>query len=95
MELQKAILTTKLKDIPSSTVKEEVPEYTTTLNELLSSAAAEWSVGHRLALITALRDQRERWNQEQSTGSRKRVTAKQVKVKKKGKVALALEGLQL
>lgn len=96
METKKAILATKLKDIPTSTSEEtEVPDYTVTLNELLSSAAADWSSSHRLALIAALRDQRERWNQEQSLGSRKRVTSKQIKTKKKGKVDLALEGLKL
>ena len=71
------------------------PDYTVTLNELLASAATEWSPEHRLALISALRDQRERWNEEQSKGSRKRVTAKQIKTKPKGRINLALEGLQL
>lgn len=66
-----------------------------TLNTLLSSAATDWTPEHRLALITALRTQRDRWNAEQAKGSRKRVTAKQIIVKKKGKVALALEGLRL
>ena len=66
-----------------------------TLNELLASAATEWSPEHRLALISALRDQRVRWNEEQAKGSRKRVTAKQIKTKPKGRINLALEGLQL
>ena len=73
----------------------ELPDSTVTLNELLSSVASEWTPEHRLALISALRDQRERWNSEQAKGSRKRVTAKQIKTKPKGKINLALEGLQL
>ena len=73
----------------------DLPDHTVTLNELLASAATEWSHEHRLALISALRDQRVRWNEEQAKGSRKRVTAKQVKTKPKGRINLALEGLQL
>ena len=74
---------------------QNLPDHTVTLNELLASAATEWSPEHRLALISALRDQRVRWNEEQSKGSRKRVTAKQIKTKPKGRINLALEGLQL
>lgn len=76
----------------------EVPEYTQTLNDLLSSAAAEWSPNDRLSLIKALRNQRERWNAEQAVGSRKRVTSKQVGVGKKKpdkKKGLSLSGLKL
>ena len=74
-----------------------VPEYTQTLNDLLSSAAAEWSPNDRLALIKALRNQRERWNAEQAVGSKKRVTSKQVGVGKKkvSKKGLSLSGLKL
>ena len=74
---------------------QNLPEHTVTLNELLASAATEWTPEHRLALISALRDQRVRWNEEQAKGSRKRVTAKQIKTKPKGRINLALEGLQL
>lgn len=76
---------------------EEIPEYTQTLNDLLSTAAAEWSPTSRQAMIQALRTQRERWNVEQSIGSRKRVTAKQVStsVKKPGKGGLKLSGIKL
>ena len=74
---------------------QNLPDHTVTLNELLASAATEWSPEHRLALISALRDQRVRWNEEQAKGSRKRVTAKQIKTKPKGRINLALEGLQL
>lgn len=74
---------------------QNLPEHTVTLNELLASAATEWTPEHRLALISALRDQRVRWNEEQAKGSRKHVTAKQIKTKPKGRINLALEGLQL
>jgi len=74
---------------------QNLPDHTVTLNELLASAAVDWTPEHRLALISALRDQRERWNEEQAKGSRKRVTAKQIKTKPKGRINLALEGLQL
>jgi len=76
---------------------EQAPEYTQTLNDLLSSAAAEWSPDDRLALVTALRTQRERWNIEQNVGSGKRVTAKQVSVatKKPSGKTLSFAGLKL
>lgn len=70
-------------------------DFTQTLNDLLTSAAAEWSTEHRLRLVESLRDQRERWNQEQAVGSKKRVTSKQVTAPKKGKIKLALDGLKL
>ncbi|MCP3669392.1 MAG: hypothetical protein GY814_02930 [Gammaproteobacteria bacterium] len=56
----------------------EVPEYTQTLNDLLSTAANDWAPKDRLAIVTALRAQRELWNREQTIGSRKRVTSNQV-----------------
>ena len=40
----------------------EVPEYTQTLHELLSTAANDWTPTDRLAIVTALRAQRELWN---------------------------------
>lgn len=97
METQSQEQSQKLnqKVILSSDTDQNPPEHTVTLNELLASVAAEWTPEHRLALISALRDQRERWNAEQAKGSRKRVTAKQIKTKPKGRINLALEGLQL
>lgn len=56
----------------------EIPEYTQTLNDLLSTAANDWSSKDRLAIVTSLRAQRELWNREQNIGSKKRVTSKQV-----------------
>lgn len=76
-------------------VTEPETDFTQTLNDLLTSAAAEWSSEHRLKLVEALRTQRERWNQEQAVGSRKRVTSKNVAAPKVGKKKLALDGLKL
>ncbi len=56
----------------------EIPEYTQTLNDLLSTAANDWTPTDRLAIVTALRAQRELWNREQNIGSKKRVTTKQI-----------------
>jgi hypothetical protein len=70
-------------------------DFTQTLTDLLTSAAAEWSTEHRLKLVESLRTQRERWNQEQASGSKKRVTSKQVGAPKQGKKSLALDGLKL
>ena len=64
------------------------------LNELLSKSAQEWTDNEIIQLIAGLREQRERWNQEQSAGSKKRVTAAKVEVKE-SKRALAFEGLKL
>lgn len=65
-----------------------------TLNELLSKSAQEWSDDEILQLIEALRTQRERWTAEQQTGSKKRVTSANVKVKPANK-DLSFEGLKL
>ena len=51
------------------------------LDELLATPAQEWNDETILQLISSLRDQRERWGQEQKEGSRKRVTAAKVEVK--------------
>jgi len=67
---------------------------TDALNELLSTAASEWTDADRLAIIEGFRTQRERWNQEQAAGSRKRVTTKKTPTKKATK-DLAFEGLKL
>jgi hypothetical protein len=71
-----------------------IPEFTETLNALLSRAASEWSREDRLQMIEGFRAQREQWNELQSSGSRKRITSKQIPVSKK-KVDLALAGLKL
>ena len=85
----------------------EVPNYTQTLNDLLSTAANDWAPKERLAIVTALRGQREMWNREQNIGSKKRVTSKQVGVNgkmidtgasvavRKGGKKLNLAGLKL
>ena len=65
-----------------------------TLDALLSKPAQEWNDDEVLQLIEALREQRERWNQEQRTGSKARVPAKSVDVKPPKK-DLAFEGLKL
>ena len=65
-----------------------------TLNELLSKSAQEWTDDEVLQLIEALRTQRERWTAEQQTGSKKRVTSANVKVKPANK-DIAFEGLKL
>lgn len=72
-----------------------IEEYTETLNDLISTNAQTWDNEHRLKITQALRDQRERWNQEQNVGSRKRVTSKQVTAPKKTTKKLALDGLKL
>lgn len=64
------------------------------LNELLSKSAQEWTDNDVLQLIEALREQRSRWSQEQSSGSGKRVTAAKVELKIPKK-DLAFEGLKL
>jgi hypothetical protein len=71
------------------------PAYVETLNDLISKAAADWTTTDRHALVAALREQRERWNVEQRTGSNKRVTAKKTEVVRKGARSLSLEGLKL
>ena len=65
-----------------------------TLNELLSKSAQEWTDNEVLQLIEAFRTQRERWSAEQQTGSKKRVTSTNVKVKPANK-DLSFEGLKL
>lgn len=64
------------------------------LDKLLSIPAQEWNEETILQLISSLRDQRERWGQEQKEGSKKRVTAAKVEVKT-AKRDLAFEGLKL
>ena len=50
----------------------------TNLDELLSIPAQEWNEETILQLISSLRDQRERWGQEQREGSKKRVPAAKI-----------------
>lgn len=58
---------------------EEIPEYVQTLNELIARKTLEW--GDDLPkIVEGLREQSTRWNIEQSAGSRKRVTSKQIPV---------------
>jgi hypothetical protein len=64
------------------------------LDTLLAKSAQEWSEDDILQLIEGLREQRARWNQEQSTGTRTRVPAKKVELKEPKK-DLAFEGLKL
>lgn len=64
------------------------------LDTLLSKPAAEWNEGEILQLIEALRTQRERWNLEQSVGSKKRIPAAKIETKP-AKRDLAFEGLKL
>ena len=64
------------------------------LDELLSIPAQEWNEETLLQLISSLRDQRERWGQEQREGSKKRVPAAKIEVKP-AKRDLAFEGLKL
>jgi len=64
------------------------------LNELLSKSAQEWTDEEVIQLIAGLREQRERWSQEQSAGTKKRITTAKVEVKPP-KRDLAFEGLKL
>jgi len=64
------------------------------LDELLAKSAQEWSETDILQLIEALREQRSRWNLEQSAGTRTRVPATKVELKAP-KRDLAFEGLKL
>lgn len=65
-----------------------------TLDELLAKSAQEWTDSEILQLIEGFRSQRERWNQEQQAGTKKRVTTASVAVKP-AKRDLAFEGLKL
>ena len=70
---------------------------TQTLNDLLLMRASEWSPQDLEAIVEGLRAQRERWNQEQSIGSRTRVTAKQVSTNRPltGTLTQAIKGIKL
>jgi len=64
------------------------------LDNLLSIPAQEWNEETILQLISSLRDQRERWGQEQREGSKKRVPAAKVEAKPANR-DLAFKGLKL
>ena len=65
-----------------------------TLDTLLSKPAQEWNEDEILQLIESLREQRERWNQEQSAGTRARVPSSKIPVTPAAK-DLAFDGLKL
>lgn len=65
-----------------------------TLDELLAKSAQEWTDSEILQLIEGFRSQRERWNQEQQAGTKKRVTTTKIEVKP-AKKDLAFAGLKL
>jgi hypothetical protein len=64
------------------------------LDKLLEKPAQEWDEQEILQIIEALREQRSRWNQEQSSGGKTRVPAAKIPVKP-AKKDLAFEGLKL
>lgn len=64
------------------------------LNELLAKSAQDWTDEEVLQIIEGLRTQRERWNQEQAAGSKKRVPSEKIAIKPASK-DLAFEGLKL
>lgn len=66
-----------------------------TLDTLLAKSAQEWTEEEQVKLVESLRAQRERWNIEQSSGSKKRVPSKKIETNSKPKKNLAFEGLQL
>lgn len=65
-----------------------------TLDELLAKSAQEWTDSEVLQLIEGFRAQRERWNQEQQAGTKKRIPTAKIEVKP-AKKDLAFEGLKL
>jgi hypothetical protein len=75
----------------------DLSDHTKTLNDLLLIRASEWSQQDLETIVEALREQRARWSQEQSAGSRARVTAKQIEIGKpiKKSLAQAIKGLKL
>jgi len=75
--------------------EETTPAYVETLNDLIQKSAMDWSPTDKHALIAALREQRERWNTEQASGSRKRVSSKKTPVVRSGARKLSLEGLKI
>jgi len=78
----------------------DLPPYVETLNDVLTRKAAEWTKGDLETIVSALREQRDRWNAEQNLGSGKRITAKKIetgrdKPIKAGSLKLAIKGLKL
>ena len=71
-------------------------DYTTTLNELIQKAAAEWTEDDLLKIVSGFRDQRDRWTAEQEAGSRKIVRSSSIQVETKPvTVKRVLRGLKL
>lgn len=71
-------------------------DYTTTLNELIQKAAAEWTEDDLLKIVFGFRDQRDRWTAEQAAGSRKIVRSSAIQVETKPvTVKQVLRGLKL
>lgn len=71
-------------------------DYTTTLNELIQKAAAEWTEDDLLKIVSGFRDQRDRWTAEQEAGSRKIVRSSSIQVETKPvTVKQVLRGLKL
>ena len=60
------------------------------LNETIARAAETWSDEVVLTIISGLRAQRDRWNINQASGSKARVTSKKIPVKKQSKGAKAI-----
>jgi hypothetical protein len=69
------------------------PQQTSTLNEVLQKAAAEWTTQDLESIVEGLREQRKLWSVEQAHGSRKLVRSSAIPVKK-GKFASLQAGLK-
>jgi hypothetical protein len=73
----------------------DIPEHTQTLNDLFAKKAAEWSHSDLEAIVEALRTQRERWNAEQATGSRKLVKSSSIKTVAPGSLKHLMKNIKL
>lgn len=70
-------------------------DYITTLNELIEKSAAEWTPDDLSAIVQGLREQRDRWNDEQSAGSRKLVRSSAIATTKPVTIKQVLKGLRI
>lgn len=70
-------------------------DYITTLNELIEKSAAEWTPDDLSAIVQGLREQRDRWNDEQSAGSRKLVRSSTIATTKPVTIKQVLKGLRI
>jgi hypothetical protein len=61
-----------------------------TLHDTMLKHAKEWTEEDLVQIVAGLREQRERWNAEQSVGSRKRVPSTKVAVKAKPKTVASV-----